>query len=420
MDLVDVDRIKPSSLNTRKRGLEKGMEELKASIEEHGLLQPVVVRRTSGSGEDTQYELVFGSRRLAAVKSLGWKQIPAQSKKLTRLQALELILIENNQRETIHPLDEAEGFRQMMEMAGCKPEYVSAKIKRSAGYVYQRLKLLEMVDEAKLAFESDQMSFAQALRVARLREEDQSRATQVLIRRDLTVRQLDRWIKDHVQQNLVDVPWNLKDSLMFPMGACSKCPKRTGAQPNLWEDLDSDRCLDSDCFDEKHVVWLIAKKEEMHGLKVLSTDMRCSDGGVLTPDKYVLVEDLSFDVPAAKQSPGIFFDGPRRGHLTKVTTNTDYVVDEDPEREGLVRSTEALLRLCLEIGELDVDWCIDILETASPEVLHLLEDSGIKVERAQRAAYLMGLIAIQYEIEEHEVLELASKHKKDWDPHHGE
>ena len=134
---VPVGEIHPSPRNPRHR-LE-GIDELAASIAEHQLLQPVVVRRRGRSG----YELIAGHRRLEAVKLLGWTEIPAVVRDETAAKAYILTLVENLQREDLTPKEEAAALEVLMREHHWTTRQVGEAIKRSAMYVSRRLRVFD-------------------------------------------------------------------------------------------------------------------------------------------------------------------------------------------------------------------------------------------------------------------------------------
>jgi len=135
--LVPVADIRSSAHNPR-RSLE-GIGELAASIAEHGLLQPVVVRRVEPDG----YELIAGHRRLEAAKTLGWTEIAATVRDETEEQAYILTLVENLQREDLTPTEEAAALEVLVRERGWSTRQVGEAVKRSAMYVSRRLRVFE-------------------------------------------------------------------------------------------------------------------------------------------------------------------------------------------------------------------------------------------------------------------------------------
>src|SRR5882762_10033072 len=174
---IPLNRIQESKTNPRRTLDEAKLAELAANIRQHGVLQPVLVR-PSPNGEDGFYELVAGARRYRASKLAGRETIPATIRELTDTACLELQLIENLQRADVHELDEARGYAALMQLQPdtYTVETLAEKIGRSEKYVYARLRLLQLIDEAQEAFYPGRLTVAHAFEIARLQPDDQRRA----------------------------------------------------------------------------------------------------------------------------------------------------------------------------------------------------------------------------------------------------
>jgi len=174
--------IAPSPTNPRKTFDKETLAELTDSVRRHGVLQPVLVRPWSGAkprgwnGDATPlYELVSGERRLKAAKAAGLEEIPGLVRELHDDEVLEIQLIENLQRNDLHPLEEAAGYRQLMA-AKYDAARIAERIGRSVKYVYDRVKLLNLTKAAQQAFTGGEFSAGHAVILARLSPEDQERA----------------------------------------------------------------------------------------------------------------------------------------------------------------------------------------------------------------------------------------------------
>jgi len=271
-------QIQPSPENPRKNFEPKPLAELAESIKIHGVRQPVLVRpigKSSKTGDWVErYQLVVGERRWRASKLAGKTEIPAiVDSKLTDSEALEIMVIENLQREDVHALDEALGYELLMKKAaesdrelGSLPgaprhsaESIAAKVGKSVGYVYARLKLLALTPAARDAFQRNHITAGHAVLVARLQPLDQIKALGACFKDYITGDELARakkldlakakfadlsdvfnlyvedeehdefaighggglrlasekflreWIQDNVNLRLKDVPWDLAD-----------------------------------------------------------------------------------------------------------------------------------------------------------------------------------------------------------------
>jgi ParB family chromosome partitioning protein len=176
---IPLSRIQESKTNPRGRFDAAKLAELADNIRLHGVLQPVLVRPLPG-GEPDWYELVAGARRYRASQLAQRDTIPATIRELTDTQCLELQLIENLQRAEVHELDEARGYAALMQLEPetYTVETLAEKIGRSEKYVYSRLRLLHLVEQAQQAFYTDKLSVAHAFEIARLQPDDQKRALQ--------------------------------------------------------------------------------------------------------------------------------------------------------------------------------------------------------------------------------------------------
>ena len=266
---IPLDRIIESKTNPRSHFDESAMAELAANINQHGVLQPVLLR-PHPNGEAAAYELVVGSRRYRASKQARRETIPATIRELTDSQVVELQLVENLLREDVHELDEANGYAALQQLNPntYTVETIALKVSRSSSYVHGRLQLLNLVDEAKQAFRGAKLTVSHAFEIARLTPKDQRRALQECfphhrnasaILKDkkaeaVTVRELRAWIEREIHLDLTNAPFDAQDETLLPSaGACSRCPKQTGSNPLLFPEIPrkSAICTDRECYRAK-------------------------------------------------------------------------------------------------------------------------------------------------------------------------
>ncbi len=265
---IPLERIRESKTNPRSQFDQAKLAELAENIRQHGVLQPVLVRPLP-QGAAGNYELVAGARRYRASKLAGRESIPATVRKLTDTQCLELQLIENLQRADVHELDEAQGYAALMQLQPetYTVETISAKVGKSQAYVYGRLRLTQLIPEAKQAFYDAKLTVAHAFEIARLQPNDQRRALQecfphhrnaASILKDkkaeaATVRELREWIEREIHLDLTNAPFDPQDETLLPSaGACACCPKRTGSNPLLFPEVrQKSICTDRECYRAK-------------------------------------------------------------------------------------------------------------------------------------------------------------------------
>lgn len=141
---IEVERIGPNPAQPRQRFDAASLEELAASIREHGVLQPLIVRKADGG-----YVLIVGERRWRAAKMAGLARVPAVVKEAPGQAALEMALVENVQRADLSPLEEAGAYRELEEAYGLRQEQIAARVGRSRASVTNRLRLLSLPPRAK-------------------------------------------------------------------------------------------------------------------------------------------------------------------------------------------------------------------------------------------------------------------------------
>jgi ParB family transcriptional regulator, chromosome partitioning protein len=170
---VPITALAESATNPRKRFDAKSLEELAASFKTQGILAPLLVREL----EESKYEVVAGARRLRAAKLAELEKLPVRVVKLTDAEAIEAQCVENLQREDIHPLEEALGFKSLLEL---EPTYTIATIASRAGkseaYVYGRIRLADLIPPVAEAFLKDQITIGHALLIAKLPASQQQEA----------------------------------------------------------------------------------------------------------------------------------------------------------------------------------------------------------------------------------------------------
>jgi ParB family transcriptional regulator, chromosome partitioning protein len=158
---VDVDRITPNPEQPRLALDATSLEELAASIREHGVLQPILVRPLDGG----DYQLIAGERRWRASKAAGLGTIPALVEEIDDDTALEISIIENLQREDLSPLDEAAMYDRMVRDHGYSVRRLAQKLGKDKGYLENRLRLADAPDEIRelVSLRKDTLSHAYEL-----------------------------------------------------------------------------------------------------------------------------------------------------------------------------------------------------------------------------------------------------------------
>lgn len=211
---IPVEQVRPAPGQPRQKVAEEGLAELAQSVRAHGVLQPVLVRPVSGG-----YELVAGERRWRAAVMAGLSSIPAIVRDVGEAERLELALVENLQRQDLNPMEEAGGFRQLMERFGYTQEQLAARVGKSRSYVANALRLLGLAPAVQEMVEAGRLSAGHARALLAISEQGlQVAAAESLVRRGASVRQAEEMVRREVGQ-----------------GARRRAPRGTGSW-GTWED----------------------------------------------------------------------------------------------------------------------------------------------------------------------------------------
>ncbi|MGK0617937.1 ParB/RepB/Spo0J family partition protein [Meiothermus cerbereus] len=181
--------IKPNPGQPRRLFDPVALEELAASIKEKGLLQPLLVRP-----KGDMYELVAGERRFKASQMAGLREVPVVIKDIGEREALEIALIENLQREDLNPMEEAEGYRRLVDM-GMTQEEVARAVGKARVTVTNALRLLQLTPEIKKALEENKISAGHARALLMLPEPKRNWGLSEVLSKQLSVRETEK-LKD--------------------------------------------------------------------------------------------------------------------------------------------------------------------------------------------------------------------------------
>lgn len=253
--MMDLRELYESDTNPRRHF--EGLEELTASVKEHGVLTPLLVRRSQANGRAELYEIIAGARRYRAAKIAECKHVPVRIKDMSDEQAIELQIVENLQRRDVHPLDEALGYQRLIDL-GQSVEQIADKVSKSASYVYQRLKLAALVPEGQDLFFKEALTAGHAVQIARLNPKNQKDVLKWMGPHAVSVRDLAEHIAENFHLQLKTAAFPTDDPELVPVaGSCKECPKRSGANPLLFPDVKAkDTCSDPICFHAKEVAFV--------------------------------------------------------------------------------------------------------------------------------------------------------------------
>jgi ParB/RepB/Spo0J family partition protein len=265
---IPLGLLRPRPTNPRKRFTPAKITELAESIKKLcGNFQPILARPNpdyaEGNGQP-RYEIVAGERRWRACAEAGMPSVLALVRDISHFDCLEIQLVENIDREDLHPLEEAEGLKALLRDAqGGKDaqgyataDDLAARIGKSRRWVFARLALLNLCESAREAFLADKFSASVAGLIARMPDAgQQADATKRILEgwggEPYSYRQAAEYLHKEFMLALDKAPFDIAASFQHA-GPCGACPKRSGAAPELFDDVKSgDMCQDSACFNAK-------------------------------------------------------------------------------------------------------------------------------------------------------------------------
>jgi ParB family transcriptional regulator, chromosome partitioning protein len=190
VDMVELTRIQPCSFQPRKDFSQESLQELADSIREQGIVQPLIVRRAGD-----RFELIAGERRWRAAQLAGLSRVPIVVREADDRTVLELALVENLQRENLNPMEEAQGYAQLIEQFQLTQEQAAVKVGKSRALVANALRLLKLSEEVQAYLRHGQLSVGHAKVILGVSNaEDQNYIAQRCLKDGLSVRQVEDYV----------------------------------------------------------------------------------------------------------------------------------------------------------------------------------------------------------------------------------
>ncbi len=192
IDEISIDLIKPNKHQPRKTFDKEKIEELAVSIKEHGIIQPIILRK-AGQG----YEIVAGERRWRAAREAGLKKVPGIIRDLTDRENMIFAIIENLQREGLNPVEEAEGFQEMIEIYNLTQEEVSKSVGKSRPYITNQLRLLKLPKVVRELLSAGKISTGHGKVLSSIdSEKRQIKLAEEIVEKGLSVRETENLCKE--------------------------------------------------------------------------------------------------------------------------------------------------------------------------------------------------------------------------------
>lgn len=192
---VPLSAITASPMQPRKHFREEQLTELMDSIREHGIIQPLTVRRVNGN-----LELIAGERRFRASEQLGLKEVPVIEREASDREVLEMALIENIQREDLNPIEEAEAYSRLTKEFNLRQEDIAQRVGKNRATVANAMRLLDLAPEVKSLLSQGRLTTGHAKAILGLRDPQlQALIADKVVRQGLTVRATEKLIQTEQQ-----------------------------------------------------------------------------------------------------------------------------------------------------------------------------------------------------------------------------
>ena len=221
--LLPISQVESCAAQPRKTFDPDALSDLADSIRQHGVIQPLTVRKLSSG----YYQIIAGERRWRAAKMAGLREIPAVVIEADDRKAMELAMIENLQREDLNPMEEAQGYRTLMEQYGMTQEETARRVGKSRPVVANALRLLKLAPSVQKLVEDGSLSAGHARALIPLNEKAQESAAATVTRSDLSVRQTELLVKK-LSAEKKDKPARPADHVNYAEEAARELTTRLG------------------------------------------------------------------------------------------------------------------------------------------------------------------------------------------------
>ncbi len=194
---ININKIKPNPMQPRKNYSQEKITELASSIQEQGVLQPILVRQNS----DKEYEIIAGERRWRASLEAGLTTVPALIKEFQDQEVLAIALIENLQREDLNPMEQAFALQKLQDELGVSQDQLATKIGKSRPQLTNLLRLIKLPQKVQDLIESSEITSGHARALLSIKDEElMIKICDKIIKKELSVRQTEELVKNYTTQ----------------------------------------------------------------------------------------------------------------------------------------------------------------------------------------------------------------------------
>ena len=192
---VELTKITPNRFQPRHVFTDDAIDDLAQTIADHGLLQPIVVRRF----DEDKFEIIAGERRFKAVQKLGWESIPAIIETMDDQRSASLALIENLQRENLNPIDEAKAYIDLMKMNEMTQTKLAESVGKTQSYVANKIRLLKLDNNVQYYLVSGQITQRHGRALLKLDAEQQNKAVEMILAEKLNVKETENLVEEMLE-----------------------------------------------------------------------------------------------------------------------------------------------------------------------------------------------------------------------------
>lgn len=197
---LDLDELRPNPYQPRKVFNDEALEELASSIKEHGVFQPIIVKKSIKG-----YEIIAGERRVRASKMAGLTKIPAIIRNLDDEKMMEIALLENLQRENLSSIEEAEAYKTMIDRLGLTQDELSNKVGKSRSYITNLLGLLRLPAEVQKMIANNEISMGHARVLSKLEDDDKIiEMAHQIVENKIPVREIEELGSKQTKKNKIE------------------------------------------------------------------------------------------------------------------------------------------------------------------------------------------------------------------------
>lgn len=240
VEKIKVSKIIPNTFQPRQIFSSQKITELAETIKEHGLLQPIIVRKY----KDDKYEIIAGERRFRAVKYLGWEEIPAIVKEMSDQETASMAVIENLQREELTSIEEAEAYQRLIDLNRMTQAQLAEQLGKSQSFIANKIRLLKLSRPVQQAILNRQITERHGRALVRIEDKQlQAKMLKKIIDNHLSVKETERQVARLVvprmkPKNKPQIKGIAKDARLAinTINESIKMVKQTGMEINVEEE----------------------------------------------------------------------------------------------------------------------------------------------------------------------------------------